>query len=268
VLTLSAGLAGSDFAIEGLDGMLTVLPEQIAAGAAGTSNLNWSFDSGAAGAFDALPEGEWIRIDYTLRATDDGDGALSGTQVVSVTVRGTNDAPTLALDAPEDFIEADRPQDLVGAGKVMFDDVDFNDRIDISWRLQDAAVWSGGTIDAALASQLEGALILGTTGASVPGMTPWGFNAQGVDLDFLAEGQTVTLAFTVVARDAHGAEAEATLAFASSAPMTRPWRQRTPTAPRRTRCCRGRSPRRATSTARSTPTATDSSVGSVRATAR
>ena len=85
-------------------------------------------------------------------------------------------------------------QDLSDSGTVSFDDIDTNDVVDISYALTTAApVWSGGTIDPALAALLEGGFTASVTDAAAPGSTPWSYTVNDANLDFLAAGETITL---------------------------------------------------------------------------
>ncbi len=58
--------------------------------------LHWTFNSGSQ-TFDFLPAGWQTRLDYTVEVTD-SNGAKD-TQVISILVTGTNDAPVLTADA-------------------------------------------------------------------------------------------------------------------------------------------------------------------------
>ncbi|WP_448510774.1 beta strand repeat-containing protein [Immundisolibacter sp.] len=67
---------------------------------AGT-DFDWTFTSEASGdgAFNFLAAGDTLVLNYTLKATDNGSPSLSDTQVVTITITGTNDAPVLDASA-------------------------------------------------------------------------------------------------------------------------------------------------------------------------
>src|SRR5262249_50721571 len=74
---------------------VTALDADPAAG----SDFSWTFTSGMSGdgAFNFLADGETLVLKYTLKATDDS-GVLasnSDTQIVTITITGTNDAPDI-----------------------------------------------------------------------------------------------------------------------------------------------------------------------------
>ncbi|MGA0924772.1 MAG: YebC/PmpR family DNA-binding transcriptional regulator, partial [Lutimaribacter sp.] len=61
--------------------------------------------------------------------------------------------------------------------------------------------WSGGTIDASLASQLANGFSITGTDEAAPGSVGWSYNVPAANLDFLAEGETIALTYTVTATD-------------------------------------------------------------------
>ncbi len=95
--------------------MMVVTPTTpLAANPAAGTDFEWAFTSGSSGdsAFDFLAEGETLVIDYVLKATD-SSGATSGespidTQVVTITINGTNDTPVFLAESSILFIDDDR----------------------------------------------------------------------------------------------------------------------------------------------------------------
>ena len=53
----------------------------------------------------------------------------------------------------------------------------------------------------------------GVIDADAPGTTPWNYSVLGADLDFLAEGESITFGYTVTATDSEQATATTTVAF-------------------------------------------------------
>jgi VCBS repeat-containing protein len=79
-----------------LEAMFSLAPETpLAADSGDAHNLTWAFNSGAE-VFDYLAPGESLQLSYTLTSSD-GHGGID-TQVVTVTISGTNDAPALTGD--------------------------------------------------------------------------------------------------------------------------------------------------------------------------
>ena len=63
------------------------------------------------------------------------------------------------------------------------------------------AVWSGGTIDASLASALEAGFNISGTDVAAPGSVNWTYSVTDANLDFLDAGETITLTYTVTITD-------------------------------------------------------------------
>lgn len=106
--------------------MLSLSPATLAADAGDVSNLVWSFDSGSE-AFDFLAEGQAMTLTYTV-SVDDGHGGTD-TQLLTVTVTGTSDAPS--LPATYDGIDPNDMDDAAPAsGDTVITGTDGNDSID------------------------------------------------------------------------------------------------------------------------------------------
>ncbi len=147
-------------------------------GSASITGSTLTFNGGTG--LDALAEGEVQTVTLTVTATD-AHGATASNDI-TVTITGTNDAPTLAaavLAAQEDGPSVSI--DLATLG----DDIDSDDD------------------GASLTYAITGAPSLGS--ASITGSTLT-FNG-GTGLDALAEGEVQTVTLTVTATDAHGATA-------------------------------------------------------------
>ena len=94
-----------------------------------------------------------------------------------------------------------------------FDDIDTNDVVDITFASNGTPVWSGGTIDAGLAAALVAGFSTSATDAAAPGSTPWNYSVNDANLDFLAQGETITFSYTVTATDNHGGTDTDTVSF-------------------------------------------------------
>ena len=69
------------------------------------TTLDWSFNSGSE-AFNFLAKGETLVLNYTLLATDNSgtSSSHSNEQIVSITITGTNDAPTIMAHATDSSV--------------------------------------------------------------------------------------------------------------------------------------------------------------------
>ena len=180
--------------------------------------VDWTYDIDA-GDLEFLAEGEVVTAVFTI-TVDDGQGGTA-TQDVTVTLTGSNDAPQVTVDAPEDFTEAGdaAAQDLVQSGEVHFADVDLTDTIDVSFESNDDITWSRadnsvvGTLPAGLAQALVDAFSTGATGLDNEGSIGWTYDVRGLDLDFLNAGDEINFSYTVTVEDSQGATDQAVVNF-------------------------------------------------------
>jgi VCBS repeat-containing protein len=75
--------------------MLSVDAGTVIGNTATTGTVNWIFNSGTE-AFNHLADGETLTLVYTVAAQDDHAAPSSDTEVVTITLVGTNDKPTVA----------------------------------------------------------------------------------------------------------------------------------------------------------------------------
>ena len=174
---------------------------EVTAGALDTAattsgQLTWDFNSGAQ-AFDFLAVGEMLTLQYTIRPDDGHSPPAIGDGVVTITIAGTNDQPTLTIaDTSGALTEGDGTPTLIDSGALSFADLDSNDAVTVSQTSNGDIAWSGGTIGAALAAAL-------VAGFSVD-QDSWDYSTSA-NLDFLRAGETITFSFEVVATDDSGA---------------------------------------------------------------
>ena len=153
---------------------------------------------------------------YTVTATDSEQA--TATTTVAFTITGTNDAPTVSADqatSVSELVDASA-QNLSDSGTVFFDDIDATDTVSISFAPNNDVTWvnpDGETIDPATAAALVAGFNTGVIDADAPGTTPWNYSVLGADLDFLAEGESITFSYTVTATDSEQATATTTVAF-------------------------------------------------------
>ncbi|WP_207247749.1 MULTISPECIES: VCBS domain-containing protein, partial [unclassified Pseudomonas] len=145
--------------------------------------------------FDHLAQGAvaHVTLSYTMQ---DEHGALSSS-TVDVTITGTNDQPTLTIaDTTGAMNEGDGAAMLSDSGALSFAELDSTDVVTVSHTANGDITWSGGTLNAGVASAL-------VAGFSVD-QDSWDYSTSQ-NLDFLGAGETITFSYTVVATDDSGA---------------------------------------------------------------
>ncbi|WP_338807077.1 VCBS domain-containing protein [Pseudomonas chlororaphis] len=150
---------------------------------------------GVASAVQSLKAGESHDEVFSVQVSD-GLGGVD-TQLVTVTVTGSNDQPTLTIaDTAGAMNEGDGTATLSDSGALSFADVDNTDTVTVSHTANGDIAWSGGTLNAGVASAL-------VAGFSVD-QNSWDYSSSQ-NLDFLGAGETITFSYTVVATDDSGA---------------------------------------------------------------
>jgi VCBS repeat-containing protein len=158
-----------------------------------------SWDYSSSQNLDFLGAGETITFSYTVVATDDSGAAnaASATQTVTITLTGTNDQPTLTIaDTAGAMNEGNGTATLSDSSALSFADLDSTDMVTVSHTANGDIAWSGGTLNAGVASAL-------VAGFSVD-QNSWDYSSNQ-NLDFLGSGETITFSYTVVATDDSGA---------------------------------------------------------------
>jgi uncharacterized repeat protein (TIGR01451 family) len=158
-------------------------------------------------AFDYLADGEQIVITYVVQV-DDKKGGLS-TQNVVVTVNGTNDKPVvIGFPECENLTEG---QDLSGGnltadGEFHFSDIDLSDTHEVSTTVT-ATLSGGGTVPISEADLIDamGAALDNDSTSDLFGKVVWSFALPDSAVNFLAEGETLTLTYHIIVTDPSGA---------------------------------------------------------------
>ena len=193
---------GSDNAA--LLAMLTLTGGPINADIGDENNIDWSFASGAE-AFDYLAVSEVLTLTYSVQAQD-SQGDLSNIQTITITVTGTNDAPVIDAIAQSDLTEQTDTDPLTTSIAVTFTDVDLTD---VGHTATVTAAVTSGVTDG-LALDEAGLIGLVTPGAvtknsgSDAGNVALAFSAASTVFDYLADGEVVTLTYTLDIDDGDG----------------------------------------------------------------
>ena len=173
-----------------------------------TGSVGWTFtlaDNNPT--LQSLAKHQTITQVYTVTITDNNGAPV--TQDVTVTITGTNDAPTITSSAQTAEIHEiahthNSTTPDTASGAVTFTDVDLIDTHAVT--ITGVSI-SGTQSDLADDATVLGWLSLGTLTDStngVPGSQAWSFSAQDYYFDYLAEGEHVTLTYTVQVDDHHG----------------------------------------------------------------
>ncbi|MBV5302781.1 MAG: VCBS domain-containing protein, partial [Chlorobium sp.] len=170
-----------------------------------SKSFTWTFNSGS-NTFDYLATGESLILDYTIRATDSDSTHATADKVVTITITGTNDTPTItATDVAgavmEDTTTGD-PSKLRDSGSITFTDSDTTDTSDATVALFGTATTTGQAISTTLSDALASALtISGDILDDHAGTITWNFALDNSLAQYLAAGETVTATYRITVTD-------------------------------------------------------------------
>ncbi|XUM20585.1 beta strand repeat-containing protein [Bradyrhizobium oligotrophicum S58] len=183
----------------------------------GTNTLTWTYHPAAAD-LDWLAAGETLTITYLAEVTD--GTASVGSQPLTITVTGTNDAPTIVAAQTAGTVTQDVAVDagqLHAGGSFDFADLDWSDTHSVSAMLLRTTA-SGG---AALGTM--SALIDTDTANGLGGEAAWSYHVDNSAVQFLAAGESVVETYRVTVRDGHGGtvsrDVSVTIAGTNDAPV-------------------------------------------------
>ncbi|NOR40566.1 MAG: hypothetical protein GQ537_05105, partial [Gammaproteobacteria bacterium] len=196
-VTPSAGLtltAGQQTALE------DAFSISAAVGNDNNGTINWDY-SITEGELDFLAAGESVTVVYTI-TVDDANGG-SDTQDVTITINGSNDAPVITAGVVTGTIT--EGSTLTDAGSIDFTDLDLTDRPTASQATKDVTTSVAGGLTAAQEADIVSAFSITDLGNTNNGTIDWDYTITEGELDFLAEGETVTAVFTITVTDNDGA---------------------------------------------------------------
>lgn len=190
-------------AIANVDVPLTVVQ---AAGNNNNGSASWSY-SAPDGAFDFLADGEILSLTYTATVNDGHGGVV--TKPITITVTGSNDTAAIT-NGPQVTTIAEKPDSHGSAtpdtasGAITFIDPDLSD----THVARITGVYASGVKTGLATGAVPlGWLSLGTLSDAtdgVQGSQNWSFSAPDSYFDYLADGEAVTLTYTVEVDDNHG----------------------------------------------------------------
>jgi VCBS repeat-containing protein len=176
-----------------------------AAGNTNNGSASWSY-SAPDSAFDFLADGETLALTYTATVNDGHGGVV--TSPITITVTGSNDTAEITSEPQTATLSESAlgGETLAGSagGAITFIDVDLTDT--------HTATIKGVSVTGVATGLANGVIDLGwlqlgylsdsTNG--VQGAQNWSFSAPQSAFDYLADGETVTLTYTVEVSDHHG----------------------------------------------------------------
>ena len=161
----------------------------------GSGAVTWTFNVDPA-AIQYLSAGQGLQQRYSI-SVDDGNGGTTE-QLVIITIRGTNDVPTITAAVETGAVVEDVTTNATG--EIAFADVDLRDGHLVS-------------------SSAEGGDYLGSFNAWVSdasfsdgaGTVTWDFSVDPASVQHLAEGETLTQTYTVTVDDRRGGTVDQTV---------------------------------------------------------
>ena len=163
----------------------------------------WTF-SAPDSSFDYLANGEAVTLTYTVEVADTRGGAAS--QDVAVTITGRNDAPEIAAIAQQALTEPTNSAALTKTIHVTFTDLDLSDTghtASITYAAASGATQGLELDQAALIALVTPGAAIKSAG-SAAGSVDLSFSAASTAFDYLAEGEVLTLTYTVQIDDGDG----------------------------------------------------------------
>ncbi|CCQ75230.1 VCBS domain-containing protein [Magnetospira sp. QH-2] len=158
----------------------------------GQGVVQWTYTADEA-MVNKLAVGETITRTYTLTLSDDHREASS--QVVTVTLSGSNDGPIVVGATSGETIIEDSV--LSTNGTVAYRDEDMSDTHTVEIALKSTTADSElGAMSVEIAAQASN---------GNPGSAEWSFSVDNAALDYLAEGETVTQVYSLTVTDPSGA---------------------------------------------------------------
>src|SRR5258707_4441460 len=149
----------------------------------------------AVSATDYLAVGQTATEKFTVTVSDGHGGTAS--QLVTITINGTNEAPTISAHTDGAVTEDATTPNLSTTGTITFADVDKIDTHSVS-AVADAGNTLGGTLTPVVTTDATG---------GVAGTVTWTYTVADNATANLAVGQAGTEKFTVTVSDGHGGTA-------------------------------------------------------------
>ncbi|MHC5112207.1 MAG: VCBS domain-containing protein, partial [Planctomycetota bacterium] len=168
------------------------------AGNTNDGTINWDYTIADAD-LDFLADGQTVTVVFTI-TVDDGNGG-SDTQDVTINITGSNDTPVITpVDVAGTITEGGTVSE---AGSITFTDLDLTDTPTATEVTK--SVTTALTLTAGQQAAIENAFTISPdAGNTNDGTINWDYTIADADLDFLADGETVTVVFTITVDDGNG----------------------------------------------------------------
>ena len=172
-----------------------------------TAALAWNFNSGSE-TFDFLADGETYVMTFTVSATDDDGTPLSDTETVTITVTGGNNAPEISIESGDSATQTLTETDttLTVSDTLTVTDSNVSDVVTSSV----TGVVAGGTTtgigsdNAALLAMFTSTPTVLDNSETSDTLT-YDFDSGSEAFDYLANGESLTLTYTIEVTDSEGA---------------------------------------------------------------
>jgi VCBS repeat-containing protein len=205
-VTASGAITGLGLTNAELLAMLSVVPASgLAADPGNSHNLTWTFNSGTQ-AFNYLAANQSLVLTYTVQSTDSTASPLSDTQLVTVTIYGTNDAPDIHVVSTDRAATTltETNAGLSISGTLTVNDADVADTVcsSVTTVTASGAITGLGLTNGQLLAMLSVAPASGL--AADPGDShnlTWTFNSGTQAFNYLAANQSLVLTYTVQSTD-------------------------------------------------------------------
>ena len=167
--------------------------------------IGWTF-SAADGFFDYLTKDQSVTLTYTVQLSDEHGGVT--TQLVPITITGTNDRPVFLIDSVrvglENLNQTDSNSLEKFSGNMVFAEAD---RDDVGHTASVAYRGAEGVIEGLDTGLVENSVSIASVSKAANsqlGSVAWNFSALDRAFDYLARGESVTLSYTVTLNDNEG----------------------------------------------------------------
>ena len=194
-------------------------------------NEDGTFTFDTDGDFETLSANSTQQVTFEYTVIDSTGRVSTNSGLVTIAVTGVNDAPEIVADQPVGISEAANAaaQQLLQSGTVLVSDVDQGDSATVTFSVSGAPVWSGRNLDdispdlaatllsgfslgAGGGAQSAGQAVDAGLGSAGQGEIGWFYDATA-DLDFLAEGDTITFSYLITVEDLAGETATEVVTF-------------------------------------------------------
>ncbi|HSG61661.1 MAG TPA: VCBS domain-containing protein, partial [Pseudomonadales bacterium] len=181
--------------------MLSVDAGDVIANNATSGDLTWSFNSGGED-LSSLADGESFVLTYNIRATDSATNQ-SSLQTVTINITGASTAPFIR-DGDDVALLSETNNALTASGNLTVTDSDTSQTVTVSSTLVASGTIFPADSDAPTQSELEAMLTLtpsSVADASAGETIAWNFNSGSETFDYLADGETLVLTYTLETDD-------------------------------------------------------------------